>query len=169
MKVVETYATKAKWALDILDSTGCPLTGYYRDGRAYDVHRAKSSTTHLGDIGDNYIVHGTLILVRTERGRSAASFIFNLPDVPPSHIEISTTLSGMEKIIDAASHGLVALGRGILYNTIHHTANANGLFDKSIKAVEGPAFTGYWTFAKQGSEVSIIPAPEDILSSLGIV
>lgn len=165
MKVVDTYLTKAKWALDLLVSTGVPMTGYYSDGRCRPSWAYQDLPSKLGNPGENYIVHGTLVLARTERGRSAASFIFAIPSSLPGDLPISTTLSGMEGIIDAASRGLVKLGRGEYY-VDQHTRNAVGTYDKSSAVTDGPAFTGYWTFAKQGSEVSIVAAPRDLLVSL---
>lgn len=128
MKVITTYRTKAKWTLHIRNKI--PVLGYYTDGKPYDHWSEKTPTKPLKE-GQNVLVEGTLFTEGASRGRSAVSFHFT--DLEDNTWTFAT--NGTVKLFDAILNGDVVIAEG------------DGM----------KGFSGYWTAAKQGTEVSIVP------------
>lgn len=133
MHVVGTYQTKAKWALGVRD--GFPIGGYYTDGEPYTYLSDPDYTMHAP--GENFLMHGSLLVNGTGRGRSAAWF--NMQTVCGLGWTMAPT--GMVDVINAVARGYVAL------------TERDGV----------GCLTGFWTFAKRGTEVSVIPAPRAVI------
>lgn len=134
MRQIKIYRTKAKWRA-YLDASGLPCTGYDRD-----CERDGEGLVS----GENVLIHGTLLLTGTSRGRSAAHFDLAAVSGWKTHM----TMKGTERLFHA-----VALGQ----MTMQMDTWRYGGEDNSV-----PSFRGYWTLVKQGTEYSIIPAPSDL-------
>lgn len=144
---VRTYKTKAKWHIRLNDA-GLPIVGY-------DHFADRDAASNLAP-GENVMLFGSMLLTSVSRGRSSVSF--NLYGVNEERFH--TSASGAEKLFGAVADGRFKLTErtwSIVTRYKHHP-------DK-IESEEftGPVLTGYWTVAKNGTEISLIPAPKDLL------
>lgn len=150
MQVEKLIITKAKWSL-YLDPAKMPHLGFYADGVPCSV--AVTNREELPP-GVNVVMRGAMLLCGTSRGRSAAEFSF----VSPNGWYATTSLTGTELLIKMAAKGQMAL---------HHDAwEVPGMgYDTSIREVSGAVFDGYWTVAKQGTSVTILPVSEEFVKT----
>ncbi len=129
MNSFKTYQTKAKWVLG--HNKGVPVGGYYsRTGPQIYF----GQTAEVYDAGVNVLMEGKLVQTGTGRGRSAAYLCVNDMDSATSW---TMSMDGINNLMHAIALGEV-------------TVTYDGYY---------PVLTGFWTFAKRGTEVSIIPAP----------
>lgn len=135
MKFVKTYDTKAKWSLGHID--GVPVGGYYVDGEPRLWWRTNKPKPEMYDPGVNVLIHGDLVQTGTGRGRSSA---YMCVQDEGSGMDWSLSIDGIDRLMVAIAVGEVK----VLYDGAR------------------PLLRGYWTFAKRGTEVSIIPAPRDL-------
>ncbi|AMO44167.1 hypothetical protein vBRpoSV10_110 [Ruegeria phage vB_RpoS-V10] len=147
MKIIGTYATKTKWQVR-LDAKGLPISGY-----DYEADRDCDS---IMPPKENILIHGALMLIGTARGRSSAHVVLGTADGWRGH----TTLTGAAKMFESIAEGL---------STIRHETwdvrtvyPRNPTFNK-VDRITGAVIEGYWTMAKQGTELSLIPAPSSII------
>ncbi|QGH74885.1 hypothetical protein MAL1_00139 [Bacteriophage DSS3_MAL1] len=146
MKHIKTYKTKSKWRAN-LDAAGLPVVGYD--------HYAKGEGEKQLDPGVNVLIHGSLMLIGTSRGRSAAHFDLYAASEWRAHM----TMKGTEKLFHSVAEGLTTMQMDT-WRVISRGYGGNVYADDEVTA---PAFRGYWTLAKQGTEFSIIPAPSEII------
>lgn len=145
MKHVNIYNTKARWAVT-LDKNGLPVVGYDR--------RVEHQGDRILSKGENVLIHGSLLLTGTSRGRSAAHFDLYAENEWTAHM----TMSGTELLFHALADGRMTMEMGKM-------TRVRRAYDRSIYSqedVRGPVFTGYWTIAKQGTQISLIPAPREL-------
>lgn len=159
MKVIKQYKVKSKWPIYV-DVEGMPYLGYYGDYRfKNDLKEGKYT---LLPEKTNVLMYGALMLVGTSRGRSAAHFILKSGGGWNAHM----TMVGTEKLIHAVANDDMTM----VYETWEIPEmgwdGVSGVRVPGTVTHTGAAVTGYWTVAKQGTEVSLIPAPSDILSAL---
>lgn len=145
MRHIKTYKTKAKWQAT-LDEDGLPVVGY-------DAFASGQGKTL--DPGQNVLIHGSLMLVGTSRGRSAAHFDLYAVNEWRAHM----TMKGTEKLFHSVADGLMSMQMDT-WRIIERNFNDEIYADDEVTA---PVFRGYWTMAKQGTELSIIPAPAGII------
>lgn len=135
MKFVKTYDTKAKWSLGHVD--GVPVGGYYTDGKPCIWGLRNNKKPKMYDPGVNVLIHGDLVQTGMGRGRSAAYMCVRGKD---SDTGWTLSVDGIDRLMVAIALGEVE----VLYDG------------------DRPVLRGYWTFAKRGTEVSIIPASRDL-------
>lgn len=145
MRHIKFYKTKAKWSL--YHNKGIPLTGY--DHACY-MDSINNDAVVPADAGQNTLVHGRLHMTGTERGRSAAKFTL----VSPNRDIFTMTMTGAEKLFIAVADGRIETQMDVWVED-HYM---NGSIEHDV-----PSFIGYWTVAKQGTDYSLIPAPENII------
>ena len=137
MKVLKQYQTKAKWALGIRDSM--PVLGYYNSSGPVEYWANKGKIT-MAPPGVNFLLQGILFPSGVRRGRSSVSFYFD--DRTGSNYHFST--KGTEILFDLILSGDV---------DIHDDNGKRG-------------FLGYWTCAKQGTEVALVGVEKSFAGTL---
>lgn len=152
MKAVRQYKSKAKWEI-YADADGLPYLGYYGD---YWFKEAveKGEYVRIPD-KTNILLHGPMMLCGTSRGRSAAHFDLVSYKGWRAHMTMVGTYDLINAIaypfMDVEFDGWIVPGR---YK------------GAEPESVHGAVMTGYWTVAKQGTEVSLIPAPRELFADL---
>lgn len=160
MRVIRQYTTKAKWEM-YADAAGLPFLGYYGD---YQFRRdlAQGKYVRVPD-KTNILLHGAMMLTGTARGRSAAHFTLKGDDGWDAHM----TMVGTDKMIDAVARGEMLMTHGTWdIPVMVWDGTGGGQYLPGTSNHTGAIVTGYWTVAKQGTEVSLIPAPKEIFADL---
>lgn len=157
MQVVRQYKTKAAWDM-YADAAGLPYLGYYGD---YWLKRAVEEGKYAKvPEKTNILLHGSLMLTGTARGRSAAHFNLKSPEGWEAHM----TMVGTAKLLEAVSKDEMLIHHDRWLISEERYDSETGGPKVSGFSYEGAVVTGYWTVAKQGTEVSLIPAPSAIIT-----
>jgi len=106
---------------------GFPLLGYYCDGKPY--HLSRSNPYKMLPKGENLLMQGYIRPTNVARGRSSVTFEFQ----DHSCNGFGFAASGTLKLLELIAAGQV---------TVHPKTGE---------------FFGWWTFMKQGTEVSTMP------------
>ncbi|WNL50710.1 hypothetical protein RPALISO_123 [Ruegeria phage RpAliso] len=140
MKNLGIYYSKAKWQLRVFTDTLFPVLEYYapRDRQWLELNP-----------GENVLLEGEMMLMGTSRGCSAANFDFMTKG---GEFNGSTSLKGTYKIFEMISTGDIELTRQT-WNMPSFDWNRRGDLD----AVTGCIVSGFWTVAKQGLSLSLMP------------
>lgn len=158
MKAVRQYKSKAKWSMYV-DPQGIPLLGYYSGDWQFEEKLEKGSYKLLPE-KTNVLLYGSLMLTGTERGRSSAHFTL----VSSSGWRAHMTMVGTYDLINAIAYPFM----DVEFDEWRVPGRYEGAEPDTIK---GAVMTGYWTVAKQGTEISLTPAPRelfvDLLSDVG--
>ena len=157
MEVVRQYKTKAKWQM-YADAAGLPYLGY--DGDYWFKRALAEGKYTLVPEKTNILLRGAMMLTGTARGRSAAHFNLKAPDGWVAHM----TMVGTASLFHTVSTGAMTIRHETWEVPEPVWDGAAGICVPATATYSGAVVTGYWTVAKQGTEVSIIPAPNDILS-----
>jgi hypothetical protein len=144
MEVITQYKTKAKWGLT-LGSDGFPLVGYAN----------RMAGAELG-VGQNLILRGCVMLIGTSRGRSAAHFdLYSMVNEWRPHM----TMKGTEALIHSIAYDETTVSVET-WPIVDRYPDGRAWKEQEITA---PVFEGWWTFAKQGTEISLIPCSLDLI------
>jgi hypothetical protein len=145
--LVSAYATKASWTVCV-NREGLPHVGYQDD--YYMKRDVDSGAMRILPPKTNVLLHGSLMLTETARGRSSAHMVLRSTHGWRGH----TTLTGAEELFKQLAEGELGIRTGTW------TIPQRGIWsddDAPLRTVTGAVLTGFWTLTKQGTEVSLIP------------
>lgn len=157
MEVVSQYKTKAKWKM-YADAAGLPYLGYDGD-YWFKRELAEGKYTPVPE-KTNILMRGAMMLTGTARGRSAAHFNLRAPDGWGAHM----TMVGTARLFEAVATGEMTIRHETWEVPEPIWDGAAGIRVPGTETYSGAVVTGYWTVAKQGTEVSLIPAPLAIIN-----
>lgn len=157
MEVVSQYKTKAKWKM-YADAAGLPYLGY--DGDYWFKRELAEGKYAPVPEKTNILMRGAMMLTGTARGRSAAHFNLKAPDGWGAHM----TMVGTARLFEAVATGEMTIHHDRWLISEERYDSETGGPKVSGFSYEGAVVTGYWTVAKQGTEVSLIPAPLEIIA-----
>jgi hypothetical protein len=143
---IAAYATKSTWTVCV-NREGLPHVGYQED---HHMQRAvDSGAMRVLPTKTNVLLHGSLMLTETARGRSSAHMVLRSTHGWRGH----TTLTGAEELFKQLAEGELGIRTGTW--TIPQRVIWSD--DAPLRTVTGAVLTGFWTLTKQGTEVSLIP------------
>lgn len=146
ISLVAAYSTKASWDVHV-SREGVPHVGYQSD--YYMQRDVAAGVLRLLPPKTNVLLHGSLMLTGTARGRSSAHMVLCSRKGWSGH----TTLSGAEELFKHLADAEL----GITTGTWEIPNKVVWSDDPPVVTVTAPILTGFWTLTKQGTEISLIP------------